>query len=358
VEPLNATVWRGLALIVATALISLLFFLVARPFIVALLMAALAAEMVRPLRARMLRLTGGRGRAASGLTLALVIVGVILPLFTLGYMAALQAAGLAGDLRGLARQLAATPLGDLLPAWLPQEEWLEAQLRAWWPAILEKLGELGTAAAAYFVGHMSTFTRGAARLFLDVFIFIYALYFFLGRPVPILDQLLAFTGLRPDTQARLSERAVSITRATLRGNMVIASIQGVLGGIGFLLAGIGGVAFWTVVMIVMAMIPAIGASSVILGGAVVLMLTGQVWVGLALALWGMFAVGSVDNLLRPWLVGRDAQLDEILILVSTLGGLGFFGIPGLVIGPVLAGLFVTIWSTLRDAMAEGPGKLP
>ena len=66
-------------------------------------------------------------------------------------------------------------------------------------------------------------------------------------------------------------------------------------------------------------------------------------------------MGSVDNLLRPWLVGRDAQLDEILILVSTLGGLGFFGIPGLVIGPVLAGLFVTIWATLRDAMVEGKG---
>lgn len=351
-EPLNATAWRGLALIVATALISALFFQVARPFLVALLMAALAAEMANPARVRLLRLTGGRDRLATVLTLVLVVCLVIVPLFVLGYMAALQAAGLVGSLRGIAMQLSATPMQEVLPDWLPREEWIEERLSDWWPTILQKLGELGTAAATYFVGLMSSITRGAARLFLDLFIFLYALYFFLGRRTPILEQLLAFTGLRPETQARLSERAVSITRATLRGTVTIAAIQGLLGGLGFWVIGIGGVAFWTVVMMVTAMIPAIGASTVIVIAAVFQLLNGHVIAGLALAAWGMFFVGSVDNVLRPWLVGRDAQLDEILILVSTLGGLGFFGIPGVVIGPVLAGLFITIWSTLREVMDE------
>lgn len=353
VDSLNATAWRGLALIVATALITVLFYQVAEPFLIALLMAALAAEMARPARRHLLVVTGGRGRTATVLTLLLVIVLVIVPLFVLGYMAAVQAAGLVGTTREFAHQLSGKPMDEVLPDWIPQEEWIEDQLRQWWPTILQKLGDLGTAAATYFLSLMSSITRGAARMFLDLFIFLYALYFFLGQRTPILEQLLAFTGLDPQTQGQLAERAVSITRATLRGTLVIATIQGILGGLGFWAAGIEGVAFWTVVMIMMAMIPAIGASTVIVSGAVFLMVAGHVWTGIALALWGALIVGSVDNLLRPWLVGRDARLDEILILVSTLGGLGMFGIPGLVIGPVLAGLFVTIWTTLRDVMARG-----
>lgn len=352
-ERFDATAWRGLALIVATALISVLFYHVAKPFLIALFMAALAAEMARPARVWILARTGGRERAATSLTLLLVIVLVIVPLFVLGYMAAVQAAGLVGSMRNVAHYLTDASVSEVLPDWVPQQDWIEMRLREWGPTILQKLGELGTAAASYFVSLMSSITRGAARMFLDLFIFLYALSFFLGMKTPILEQLLAFTGLRPDTQGKLAERAVSITRATLRGTLVIAAVQGCMGGIGFWVAGIEGVAFWTVVMIVMAMIPAIGASTVIVGAAVFLLIAGKVWIGIGLALWGALIVGSVDNLLRPYLVGRDAQLNEILILVSTLGGLGLFGIPGLVLGPVLAGLFVTIWTTLRDAMAEG-----
>ena len=354
---LNAQSLRMLALIVAASLISVLFYSVAQPFLIALFMAALAAEMARPLRRRIARAVGGPGAIASVLTLLVVVVAVIVPLFVLGYMAATQAAGLVGTMREVAQHLAETQADQGLPDWIPRDDWLEARLDEWWPAILRKLGDLGTAATAYFISLMSSMTRGAARMFLDLFVFLYALYFFLGMRTPILEQLLAFTGLSAGTQAQLAERAVSITRATLKGTIVIALVQGCLGGVGFWVAGFDGVAFWTVIMIVMAMIPAIGASTVIVGGAVFLLLKGQVLAGIALAIWGALVVGSADNVLRPSLVGRDAKLNEILILISTLGGLGVFGLPGLVIGPVLAGLFVTIWTTLRDVMAEteGPG---
>lgn len=128
---------------------------------------------------------------------------------------------------------------------------------------------------------------------------------------------------------------------------------------GFWAVGIDGAIFWGTVMTLLSIIPGIGGALVWLPATIILMMTGAVGRGVALALFCALVVGSVDNLLRPWLVGHDTKMHELLIFFSTLGGLMFFGAMGFILGPILAALFVTAWemfgTTFRSALAE-PGS--
>jgi predicted PurR-regulated permease PerM len=97
-----------------------------------------------------------------------------------------------------------------------------------------------------------------------------------------------------------------------------------------------------------ALIPAVGPPIIWLPAAIVLMASGQLTKGLILILVGAIAIGLVDNLLRPVLVGRDARLPDYIILLTTLGGIAVFGLSGVLIGPIIAALFFTVWTSLED----------
>lgn len=334
--------WRWLALIGATLLISFAFLGVIQPFLIPLLLAAIASAMAMPLFKRISRGLGGRNGLASALTLILLLVGVFVPLLLLTYLAAVQATGLADAAVMLFDEVRADPSRLSLPRWLP----FRAEIIELGPTLMAKVGELASAIAQLFVSSLSAMTRGTASFFLDLFIFLYGMFFFLQMDTPIILQVLRFTGLRPETQALLHERAMSISRATLKGTLLIGLAQGLLGGIGFWVTGIPGSAFWGVIMAVLSVIPGLGPTFVVFCGVIYLLIEGAIPQAIGLAIWGAAVVGTIDNVLRPILVGRDAKLHDILILISTLGGLATFGATGLVLGPVLAGLFVAIWTTV------------
>jgi predicted PurR-regulated permease PerM len=144
-------------------------------------------------------------------------------------------------------------------------------------------------------------------------------------------------------ERRMTERFVSVTRATIKGTLVIGMVQGAMAGLAFWVAGITGAAFWSTVMAVLSVIPGIGAALVWVPAVAFLVVTGKLWAGLLLAGWCGFVVGTVDNLIRPRLVGRDTKMSDLLILLSTLGGIFLFGAVGVIIGPIVAALFVTVW---------------
>jgi predicted PurR-regulated permease PerM len=335
---------RWLALLTATVLISVLFFQVIAPFVVPLVLAAIAAAMMGPVNKRLNKFLGGRKSLASVLTLLFLAVAILAPLFAIVYLAAIQAAGLTDTVRDTAQNLSESQISDFLPKWLPYE----AELERVWPKVVQKIGEFTHAAANYFVTILPAVTRGAANMFLSLFVFIYALFFFLQMEPSIMVRVLGYTGLHKPMQETLIERVISISRATIKGTLLIGVIQGALGGISLWVVGISGFAFWSVVMMILSVIPGLGAPSVLVGAAIYLGTQGDWTSAIGLAAWAILAVGTVDNILRPILVGRDAKLHDVMILISSLGGLGVFGITGLVLGPVLAGLFVSIWSTLSD----------
>jgi predicted PurR-regulated permease PerM len=159
----------------------------------------------------------------------------------------------------------------------------------------------------------------------------------------MVKQLLAHLPLAESDKDRLLERFVSVTRATLKGTVLIGAAQGILGGLAFWAVGIEGALFWGTVMTVLSVIPGVGGALVWVPAAIVLAATGSWLKAIGLAAFCALVVGSVDNLLRPILVGRDTQMHELMIFFSTLGGLLTFGAMGFILGPILAVLFMTIW---------------
>jgi predicted PurR-regulated permease PerM len=164
--------------------------------------------------------------------------------------------------------------------------------------------------------------------------------------------MIRYTPLPREVQALLIGKGLSVTRATLKGTVVIGLVQGALGGAAFAVAGIQGAAFWGAVMAVASVIPSVGTAIVWIPAVIYLFVTGEAGAGTGLALWCAIVVGGVDNLLRPILVGGDTQMPDILVLVSTFGGLALFGISGLIIGPVIAALFVTMWEVYFEAFRD------
>ena len=142
-----------------------------------------------------------------------------------------------------------------------------------------------------------------------------------------------------------------MTRATLKGTMIIGILQGGICGFAFYLAGIQGPVFWATIMAVLSIIPAVGTALVWVPALIILALQKQ-FIGVAIlaVLCGLVA-SPLDNLLRPRLVGKDTQMHDLFVLFGTLGGISMFGILGLIIGPIIAALFITIWELYGKAFA-------
>ena len=145
---------------------------------------------------------------------------------------------------------------------------------------------------------------------------------------------------------------ISVTRATLKGSLVIGALQGCLAGIAFAVAGIDNAVFWGTVMAVLSVIPSIGSALIWFPAAVVLIMRGDVSAGIGLMVFCGLVVGSVDNLLRPILVGKDTKMHELMIFFGTLGGIFMFGITGIFIGPLIASLFITVWELYGIAFKD------
>jgi predicted PurR-regulated permease PerM len=184
------------------------------------------------------------------------------------------------------------------------------------------------------------------------------MFFFLTGGPELLRAGLAYLPLTETDKQRMLGKFVSVTRATLKGTILIGAAQGLLGGLAFWAVGIDGAIFWGTVMTLLSIIPGVGGALVWVPATIILISMGEVWRGVGLALFCALVVGSVDNLLRPRLVGQDTQMHELLIFFSTLGGLMLFGAMGFILGPILAALFVTAWemfgTTFRSALVE-PG---
>ena len=198
---------------------------------------------------------------------------------------------------------------------------------------------------------MTRATSGTLGAFLNLVVMLFALFFFLTRGQALSKNGLELLPMPTEDRALLAERALSTIRATVKGTFVIAVIQGVLTGAALAVAGVPGAVFWGTVTAVLSVIPGIGPPLVWGPAGIWLIANGNYVAGAALIAWGALVVGVIDNLLRPRLVGQDAKLPDLLILISTLGGLALFGAIGLIIGPVIAALFASVWYLYAQSYA-------
>jgi predicted PurR-regulated permease PerM len=349
---ISGTNLRTAFVLLLVVAVTVLFLAVTWPFVKPLLLGALLAGLFHPLYRWITRLLGGRASLGAAVTLLVLFVVGLAPL---------------GAFLGIVLQQALTMSDHAIP-WLNQhlgaattfnvEEWVVQRfpgLAKYMPSQEQLVQQVGTAAKAagtFLVGFASRMTATTAAFLLNLFVMLYAMFFFFRDGHKILERIFYYTPLSDEDETRMFAQFASITRATIKGTLVIGIIQGALAGIGFWAAGIEGATVWGTVMTILSIIPGIGSALVWVPAAIILFITGQHLTAILLAAWCIAVVGTVDNFLRPVLVGRDAKMPDLLILIGTLGGLFLFGLIGFIVGPIVCGLFLTVWDIYGTTFRE------
>jgi predicted PurR-regulated permease PerM len=328
---------------------SVLFVWVVWDFLLALLLAAILSGMFHPVYRQLARRLNYRRSLAAALTVGGVLVGVIAPLIVFLAMIAQQVVQLSQVARPWVEENAwrFTTIDRLIER-VPQLQVLQPYREQ----IMPKLAELASEIGRRSVGFVTSAATQTATAALMLFVVLYAMYFFLKDGKSALDKMLYYLPLPPHDETRMMERFMSVARATIKGTIIIGAVQGTLGGIAFAVVGVGGAAVWGTLMAILSTIPGLGHALVWIPVTIYLAIAGEWAECIGLLIWCIAVVGSVDNFLRPWLVGKDTQLPDLMILVSTLGGLVLFGATGFIVGPIVAALFVTVWDLYGAAFAD------
>jgi predicted PurR-regulated permease PerM len=178
---------------------------------------------------------------------------------------------------------------------------------------------------------------------------LYLLFFLLRDGSALSKRIQDALPLRAEQERELFRKFATVIRATIKGSILVAALQGALGGLIFWLLGLHAPVLWGVVMGLLALLPALGAALVWVPAAIYLLATGSIWEGIVLLAFGAFVIGLVDNILRPLLVGKDTKMPDYVVLISTLGGLATFGLNGFVVGPVIAAMFIAAWDIFTES---------
>ena len=340
---------RKRVLVVLALGTTLLFLWMIREFLMALLLSAILSGMFYPLYRRLLRWVGGRKGAAALCTIAVSLLAVIVPLAGFLTIVANQAVRIGRQARPWVEQHLAHPNNlETLFETVPGLEFV----RPYRDEIVPRLGELAAAAGSWSVGLATSAARGTATFFFMLFIALYAMYFFLIDGRRALDKILYYLPLPPEDEARMMGHFVSVSRATIKGTIVIAVVQGALGGVAFWVVGLDGAALWGTVMAVLSAIPGLGHALVWIPAAIYLAAIGEWAACIGLVAFCGGVIGTIDNFLRPRLIGKDTKLPDLMILLATLGGLFLFGPAGFILGPIVAAMLVTVWELYGAAFKD------
>lgn len=230
-------------------------------------------------------------------------------------------------------------------------------LPAWSKAALQRLG-LGNFMAAQrsfadlFTSWFGTntptilyFGQNTIGLFVGLGVMLYLMFFLFRDGDTILERIKSAIPMETDLMEDLLHTLGVAVRATVRGDLLVALLQGCLGGLGFWFLGLRAVLLWTVLMSLLSLVPVFGAALVWGPVAIYFFANGLIWQGVALMIYGVMVIGLVDNIARPWLVGQATRLPHYVVLISTIGGIATFGIQGFITGPVVAAMFIAVWTT-------------
>lgn len=336
-------------LLMLVVAVTLAFAWLAGPFAGAILWGVIAAILFAPLNAALLHRAPGRVNLAAASTLLAIIAVAVVPAMLLGAALLSQAAATYASLQ--------SGEIDFARGFASAEQHLPQAVRGWladlglgdFTHVRERIAHTFASSLQPLAGRALDVGQWALAFFLSLGVMLYLTFFLLRDGTQIISRIESCLPLPPDQRSVLIARFVTVVRATIKGSLIVAVLQGLTGGIAFWMLGIGGALLWGVAMGVFSLFPAIGTAFIWVPVAAWLLLTGDLWRGSALFLFGFFIVSSVDNVVRPILVGRDARMPDYIVLIATLGGFELMGFNGFVIGPVIAALFMAVWDIFRDA---------
>jgi predicted PurR-regulated permease PerM len=338
-----------LLLLVAVATLSFLWLIA--PLSGAILWAVIATILFEPLNTRLLVAMPRRRNSAALGTLLVIVIVVVVPAMLLG--AALLREATAFYARIRSEEI------DVGQLFVEMQAHLPGWARSWLADIgVGDVGGLRTELSQGFVSSYQTLAaqvlsigRGTFGFFLSLGVMLYLTFFLLRDGHALAARIERAIPLTFDQRAVLVAKFVAVIRATIKGSLIVAILQGATGGLVFWALGIPGALLWGVAMGVFSILPAIGAGLIWVPVTIYLLVTGAIWQAVVLGGCGFFIIGSIGNIVRPILVGRDARMPDYVVLVATLGGFELMGFNGFVVGPVIAALFMAVWEIFGNAHA-------
>src|SRR5690554_1159240 len=336
--------------ILLLVLVSVGFIWILLPFYGAIFWGAILAVIFTPVNRYLLCRFRGRRNLAAFTTLMIIILIVIIPLSLI--TGALVQEGIAvykriesGD---LSLGLYFAQVVDALPPFV-HDTLARFGLDNIF-SIRERLSQALLQGSKVLATQAVSLGQNTFGFLISMAIMLYLLFFLLRDGSKLVAKSRQVIPLSSEHQQHLTRKFATVVRATVKGNIAVAVIQGALGGLIFWLLNIQAALLWAVIMAILSLLPAVGASLIWGRVAIYFLATGAIWQGVVLALFGVLVIGLIDNLLRPILVGKDTKLPDYVVLISTLGGLAVFGLNGFVIGPLLAALFMACWDLLPSAV--------
>ncbi len=330
------------------ALVTIAFAWLLIPYYSAVLWGVILALIFFPVQQRLVRLLRGRRNIAAFLSVLMCICLVIIP--TLLIFGSLVQEGNSVYQRLSTREFDLNSYITRILAALPDtlEEWMvrfELGTFAEWRTRITGGILQGS---QIFASRLVSFGQNTLQFFISFGIMIYLLFFLFRDGAELGEKIRQAIPLSEDYKNQFVEKFAAVIRATVKGNIIIALVQGTIGGVTFWLLGIEAALLWGVMMTIFSLLPVVGAS-LVWGPAAIWFAINSMWVQtIILILVGVLIIGLIDNLLRPPLVGKGTRMPDFVVLISTIGGISLVGINGFVVGPMIAAMFIAAWSLLAQ----------
>lgn len=322
------------------------FFPMVYIFLVPLALAATATALTSPVYKWILVKTRGKRFLASFLCCIGLIVLVLIPLY-------------------IFVQLIINQIMEIIPLAVPWvrefiQTWREQPLIQWflntpvgeyafnkvnWETVGQTIFKNSAAAVSRVLNRTYAGVFGIA---FDLLMSILLLFYFYIDGERIITGIKSVLPLKKSQKEMIIDRFVLISRATVLGTLIIGFIDGLLGGLTLLIFGVKGWLVWGFVMVILSILPVVGVSVVLVPIGIIQILIGNVWQGIGILVVHFLVVSNADNLIRPRVVGSSARMHDVIILISTIGGLSLFGIMGFIIGPIIASFFFTALDIYKE----------
>ncbi|WCD83048.1 MULTISPECIES: AI-2E family transporter [Pseudomonas] len=339
-------------LILLLVLVTLAFGWILLPFYGAVFWAVVLAVVFSPLQRRLALRIGGRGNLSALITLSVCLLVAILPVFCIAALLVQQGADIYQRLDSgeLDVGVYVARVREVLPAVLQHQ--LDRFGLNDFDGLRDRIVSGAMQGSQFIATQAFSIGQDTFQVVIGFFLMLYLLFFFLRDGLDIVRGIRMAVPLADHHKRRLQIKFTRVVRATVKGNVVVAAIQGTLGGLIFWVLDIPSALLWGVLMAFLSLLPAVGSGIIWAPVAAYLLLSGNTWQGVVLAVFGVLVIGMVDNVLRPILVGKDTRMPDYLVLLSTLGGLSLFGLNGFVIGPLIAALFMASWDLFTSTRKQ------
>ena len=339
---MNSSEFQKKVFLLLLTVVSIAFGWIVWPFFGAVFWGTVLAILFSPLYRRLLVVTRGRQNLAALATLVLCLVIVILPLTFITASLVQEGASLYQKIQSGELHFGAyfQQITNALPQWMV--DLLNRFGFGNMSALQEKLSVAVTEGSEFIATETFTIGQNAFEFIISFGIMLYLLFFLLREGSSLSGRIREAIPLSMEHKRYLFSKFITVLRATVKGNIAVAAMQGGLGGLIFWILDIQGPLLWGVLMAFLSLLP-MGAGFIWAPVAIYFFVTGETWSGVILLTFGVFVIGLIDNILRPILVGKDTHMPDYVVLISTLGGMAIFGLNGFIIGPVIAAIFIAIW---------------